>query len=141
MAYHFALVRVVEGVWQKNGTLNETTKSVVSCPNRITQLQSNHNSNKTCTKAPKQPPTKLCEYCKLRNIYLVLSWSHTLAKFIQKKIQKKRNRSQGGPNKNRCIVCTTYRTTKPNQNCTTFYTKLFDRSYTMCLMTKLVWIK
>lgn len=40
-------------------------------------------------KGPKQPPTKLCEYCKLRNIYLVLSWSHTLAKIIKKKIQKK----------------------------------------------------
>jgi len=120
-----------------NTKRNNKISCIMSKSDHSTSIKSQFKQN--VYKGPKQPPIKLCEYCKLRNIYLVLSWSHTLAKFIKKKIQqKKRNRSQGGPTKNQCIVCTTYRTTKPNQNCTTFYTKLFDRSYTMCLMTKLV---
>lgn len=89
-------------------------KTVVSCPTRISQLQSNLNSNK-CVQRPKQAPTKLCEYCKLRNIYSVLNWPHTFAKFIKKR-NKKRIRSRSDPKRELMRnMCVTKRTTKPNQ--------------------------
>jgi hypothetical protein len=135
MAYHFALVRVVLGVWQKNGTQNETTKLVVSCPTRISQLQSNLNSNKTCTKAPNnhQP-----SYVNIVNfeIYIWYQTDYTLLSSSFKKRNKKKKQVTKRPNKEPkqgvCLSLDVPPKTEPTV--LLFIQNLFDRSYTMCLM-------
>jgi len=96
-------------------TKQQKSTCIMSNPDFSTSIKSQFKQN--VYKGPKQPPTKLCEYCKLRNIYSVLNWLHTLVKFIKKKKQKKRNRSRSGLRKNPSMECVCHSSyhRKPNQ--------------------------